>query len=97
MEATGVPLGIFDDTDFGEETLPFGPGDLLVVCSDGYAEAHNDANEIFGYDNLAACIAAVADRPIQEVYTHIVDTVAAFVQGREQSDDQTIIVLKGKE
>ena len=97
LEATGLPLGILDDTDYGEETLPFGPGDLLVVCSDGYAEAHNADNEIFGYDALLSCIAEVVDQPAQAIFTHITDTVAAFVQGREQSDDQTIIVLKGKE
>ena len=41
VEATGFPFGIFDETDFGEETLSMGPGDLLVISSDGFAEAHN--------------------------------------------------------
>lgn len=97
LEATGVPFGIFDDMDFLEETISLGPGDLLVVSSDGFAEAHNAAGEIFGYDRLLQLVGAAANLPVAALYTEISTRVAAFVQGNEQSDDQTLIIVKGEE
>jgi serine phosphatase RsbU (regulator of sigma subunit) len=97
LEATGVPFGIFDDTDFGEETLALGPGDLLVISSDGFAEAHNAAGELFGYDRLLAAIETAAVGTAEEISSGISEIVGEFVQGHEQSDDQTLIVLRGKE
>lgn len=97
LEATGVPFGIFDDADFGEEVLALGPGDMLVISSDGFAEAHNAAGELFGYDRLLTAIEAAMGGAASQVSDAISTTVAEFVLGHEQSDDQTLIVLCGKE
>jgi len=97
VEATGIPFGIFDEADYGEETLAMGPGDLLVISSDGFAEAHNAADEIFGYQHLVDVVDAAANMAAAALYEHISAQIADFVHGREQSDDQTLIILKGKE
>ena len=95
IEPTGMPLGVFPDVEYGEETLPFGPDDLLVVASDGFAEAHNDEHEMFGYDRLLAAINAAAHLPARRIADDLLAQVAAFAGPCEQADDQTLIVLKG--
>lgn len=97
LEATGLPLGIFPDAEYDEVALPFGAGDVLVVASDGFAEAHNNAYTLFGYDRLLAAIDAAAHLPARQIADHLLAEVAQFVQHCEQSDDQTLIVLRGIE
>lgn len=97
LEPTGMPLGILPDTDYEEVTLPFGPHDLLVIASDGFAEAHNDDYELFGYERLLAAIDGAAHLPARQIADRLIAEVAQFVQHCEQSDDQTLIVLKGVE
>ncbi|MCB0152110.1 MAG: SpoIIE family protein phosphatase, partial [Caldilineaceae bacterium] len=71
--------------------------DLLVICSDGFPEASNVAEEMFGYDRLLHAIGDIAGRSAAEIGKYLSEAVAEFVMGHEQSDDQTIIVAKGKE
>ena len=97
LEPTGLPLGIFPDSGYDEVTLPFGPRDLLVLASDGFAEAHNTAGELWGYDRLLAAINEVAHLSAREIAEHLTAEAARFGQHCEQADDQTLIVLKGKE
>ena len=97
VEPTGMPLGILPDTDYEEVTLPFGPGDLLVIASDGFAEAHNNDYELFGYNRLLAAIDRAAHLPARQIADALIAEVTHFVQHCEQSDDQTLIVLKGVE
>lgn len=97
LEATGLPLGIFEETDFDEQIVRLDVGDLLVICSDGFPEASNCAGDLYGYDALLADIDRVAGRSTAEIAASLARTVAEFTAGCEQSDDQTIIVIKGKE
>lgn len=97
LEATGMPLGIFDDADYEEHVVRLDIGDLLVICSDGFPEASDVAEQMFGYDRLLHAIDDIADRSAAEIGKYLSEAVAEFVMGHEQSDDQTIIVAKGKE
>jgi serine phosphatase RsbU (regulator of sigma subunit) len=40
--ARGLPLGLQPDARYAEEKLAMGPGDALVVYSDGLVEARDD-------------------------------------------------------
>src|SRR5207244_3397015 len=48
IEATGLPLGLFDDADYDEFTFNAKPGDKFVFFSDGILDARNEAGELFG-------------------------------------------------
>lgn len=56
---TGVPLGLFDSMQYGEETRPFHPGDFLVLCSDGVTECDRD-RELYGEERLLALVDKLA-------------------------------------
>lgn len=97
LDATGLPLGIFEAADFEELVVRLASDDLLVICSDGFPEASNHAGDLYGYDNLLQLIEAVHAQSPHEIATALSRAVAEFAAGCEQSDDQTIIVIKGKE
>ena len=48
IEATGLPLGLFDDAEYDEFTFKAKPGDMFVFFSDGILDARNRAGDMFG-------------------------------------------------
>lgn len=96
LEPTGLPLGIFERTEYEEHVIRLDTGDLLVVCSDGFPEASNHAGDLYGYTRLLEAIEDVADQRSADIVAALEQEVSGFVEGFEQSDDQTIIVIKGK-
>ena len=65
IEATGLPLGLFDDAEYEEFTSAAKPGDMFVFFSDGILDARNRAGEMFGRERRRAdhCRAAPTVTP----------------------------------
>lgn len=49
----GLPVGLIPDAVFERNDLPFGPGDRLVLFSDGFTECPLPSGDDFGEDGLA--------------------------------------------
>ncbi len=96
IEATGLPLGLFDDVEYDEFTFRAKPGDLFVFFSDGILDARNRAGELFGRTRLAEVVRGVMDAPAQTVVDKIFDAAAAHSAGVEAFDDQTVVAIKVK-
>src|SRR5499427_5565443 len=47
IEATGLPLGLFDDAEYDELSFSAKPGDMFVFFSDGILDARNQAGDLF--------------------------------------------------
>src|SRR6202521_6079529 len=56
IEATGLPLGLFDDAEYDEFTFKAKPGDMIVFFSDGILDARNKAGDMFGRHRTEAII-----------------------------------------
>jgi len=95
LEAADPPLGIWPKHFFSRESIPFGPGDLLVVCSDGIFEAENPAGERVGYDLLLEWIQSATPHSANAIGQAILQKVNDFSRQWHQTDDQTLLVLKG--
>ncbi len=72
-------------------------GDVLVVATDGFSEASNASGEMFGYERLLHLLEQIASLSAEEIASEMFHRILQFSEGQEQSDDQTIIVLKGIE
>src|SRR6266567_1656452 len=57
IEATGLPLGLFDDADYDEFTFNAKPGDKFVFFSDGILDARNEAGDLFGRSRVEEIVA----------------------------------------
>ncbi len=93
IRATGVPLGMFPNATWREETLVMEPGDLLCVYSDGITEALNSADEEFGLERLSGLLSV---EPPARVCEAVFDAVSAFAGDTSQYDDQTLLLLSRK-
>jgi phosphoserine phosphatase RsbU/P len=77
-----------------ESSLTFGPGDLLVLFTDGISEAMNELGDCFGEPRLAELLEEHAHLPFEELRERILREIDAFVGGAPQHDDMTMILLK---
>lgn len=86
-------VGLIKELSFtaGEATL--GPGEMLVLYTDGVTEAEDAAGAQFGEDRLGALIDRIPGRRSSAVIEETVAEVEAFSAGREQADDITLLVL----
>jgi sigma-B regulation protein RsbU (phosphoserine phosphatase) len=96
IEATGLPLGLFDDADYDELTFEAKPGDLFVFFSDGILDARNRAGELFGRQRVEQIVSRCLDSSADKVVSSLFRAVAEFAAGVEVFDDQTVVAVKVK-
>jgi phosphoserine phosphatase RsbU/P len=75
-----------------DATLELGPGDMLVLYTDGIVESMNGDNEQYDLERLCQQLRAFADEPVSAICERILDDVAAYSPIAE--DDRTILVLR---
>jgi sigma-B regulation protein RsbU (phosphoserine phosphatase) len=92
LNPTGAAIGLIEDAEFGEKTLDFHEGDLLVMYTDGVTEAVNIQNDMFGSERLAAIIKRLPQSPPQEVVRGIREGLDNFIGGMPFADDTTVVV-----
>jgi sigma-B regulation protein RsbU (phosphoserine phosphatase) len=91
-DAGGLPLGIDADETYGESTIRFDRGDLMVLYTDGITEARDPAGGMLGVERLDAAL-----KPCQNAQTAvdaICDTARRFTGPRKPDDDQTIVAAR---
>jgi serine phosphatase RsbU (regulator of sigma subunit) len=94
LRTGGVVLSILEDFPYEEETVSIGPGDVLVIYSDGITEAANPAEVQFGEERLARVIQDHRQEGAASLMECIITEVNAFAAGRAQADDMTLVVVK---
>jgi len=96
IQATGLPLGLFDDAEYEEFTFSPKPGGVFVFFSDGILDAQNKARELFGRGRLEQIVAANSGLSAEGVVDAIFKAVAEHAGAEEAFDDQTVVVLRVK-
>ncbi|HBY59035.1 MAG TPA: hypothetical protein DEH78_04390 [Solibacterales bacterium] len=94
LDGPGLALGLFPKRTQAEAEAFLGPGDILVIYSDGVTEAQNIEEEEFEMDRLVACVRNHGGRPAREIVDAILSEIDAFAGGAPQFDDITIMVVK---
>jgi len=96
IEATGLPLGLFDDAEYEEFTFRTRPGDMFVFFSDGILDASNKAGEMFGRRGVERVIASCGDQSPECVVASLFQAVEEHSAGETAFDDQTVVAIKVK-
>ncbi|MGA9798015.1 MAG: GAF domain-containing protein [Terriglobales bacterium] len=96
IEATGLPLGLFDDAEYDEITFKAKPGDMFIFFSDGIMDARNKAGDMFGRHRteaiIAECMNISADCVVKSLFKAVTDHAA----GEEAFDDETVVAIRVK-
>ena len=91
LEATGIPLGMFNGTDYVLEKVKFKKDDIIVLYTDGIVEANN-GTEMFTIERLQDYIKANKDKSIEEIIDILIKSVSEF--SYKQEDDITVVLGK---
>ncbi len=97
IEATGLPLGLFDDVSYDEFRFKMKPGDMFVCFSDGILDARNRSGELFGRGRVETIIAECAGKSADCVVNSLFKAAAEHSAGVETFDDQTVVAIKVKD
>ena len=96
IEATGLPLGLFDDADYDEFSFHAKPGDMFVFFSDGILDASNKAGELFGRERVERIVAENPTAPTDTIVKMIFQAVAEHASGEDAFDDETVVAVRVK-
>jgi phosphoserine phosphatase RsbU/P len=96
IEATGLPLGLFDDASYDEFHFEANPGDMFVFFSDGILDARNRSGDLFGRSRVENIIANCTGQSAASVVDRLFKAVGEFSAGVETFDDQTVLAIKVK-
>lgn len=88
LRATGMPLGMLPGSSYDVVELDVPTDGMLVVVSDGVAEAHAPDGAMYGFDRVRRVVGETHD-PTSAVVTDVDDFTAGA-----QEDDITIVVLR---
>jgi sigma-B regulation protein RsbU (phosphoserine phosphatase) len=93
LTATGPALGFPWFAPIREAYAAFGPGDGLVLFTDGITEAGPSPDEFFEVAGIQACVGPLWSRSAADVCQGILDE-AARRSGGAFTDDATVVVVK---
>jgi serine phosphatase RsbU (regulator of sigma subunit) len=93
LRARGMPLGAMPDMTYEENEAYLAPGESILLHSDGLAEAHNPAGEMFGFPRLQKVVesSSGSEHLIDECLTELREFVGS---DWEQEDDITLVTLQ---
>ncbi len=91
LDCAGTLLGVVSDPALSDVHVELGPGDAVVLYTDGVTEARR-GNELFGEARLLTALESLAGRPAEEMASGLEAAVADF--RRSASDDTAILVLQ---
>ena len=90
----GPLLGAVANGSFSKGSVDLHEGDVLVLYSDGVLEAHNYADEEFGFDRLEDQVKLGSKGDADAALFSMLGAVQDFVGGCPQADDMSLVVVR---
>jgi sigma-B regulation protein RsbU (phosphoserine phosphatase) len=94
LDAEGLIVGVNQQVNFEEKSLPIEPGDIILFYTDGLIEAENGMGEFFGIDRVESLlIEHCEDAPDMLINAYLM-CLQQFCQTDSFKDDVTMMVFK---
>ena len=94
LKSNGVPLGLILGARYKEGDLTMGPGDALLVYTDGITEALNPEEEEFGETGLLEAATRHQSLPLRDLAAGLERDLDAFARGVPFHDDRTLVIVR---
>ena len=92
LKPTGLPVGLMPEAQYTQDSVELGPGDLLVLYTDGITEAANPEDDEYGIERLAAICSENRQASLDDLAAAIEQNLDDFAQGVPYADDRTFVL-----
>ncbi len=93
LAPTGPIVGLLDDASYTSRRVRLGPGDVLLLFTDGITELENTEHEEFGTDRLVRLVRGHTAVGGKALFAAIRDELEEFSASDEGLDDDATLVL----
>ncbi|MEQ1353032.1 MAG: PP2C family protein-serine/threonine phosphatase, partial [Candidatus Acidiferrum sp.] len=94
MDKGGMVLGVYEESEYEENSLTVPQDALLVGYSDGLVEPENVYGEEFGIRRLLEAAVRVQSSAPSSVAEALMTTAEEWAGSADQADDMTVIVAR---
>ena len=96
VQVEAYPLGVRPDTEYRAIDVRLLPGDYVVLHSDGFSEASDANQQMFGFDRTMEVIRQGCSEGLspEDLIERLLAEVKAFTGDEPQADDMTCVVIK---
>lgn len=88
--AQQIPLGLFGGGACASQHIPFEPGDIFALLTDGVVESGEERDGEAGLELLGRSLRKSHDLPLSD----ILDLCNESISGEEQHDDRTLLLVR---
>src|SRR5438477_2477440 len=93
VESTGLPLGMFHNSEFSATRVQLEPGDTLFLYTDGLSEARH-ADDEYGVERVLTLVRQQAGRQPAELIGACLDDLRSFTKGERGLDDLSLLAIR---
>jgi serine phosphatase RsbU (regulator of sigma subunit) len=90
----GMPLGAMRNFPYTLHETELENGDTVLLLTDGLPEQKNADGEMFDYSRVQSVYLEAVERPPDEIIKHLADAGDTWMNGVQQDDDITMLVIK---
>ncbi|MGB2804478.1 MAG: SpoIIE family protein phosphatase [Candidatus Zixiibacteriota bacterium] len=94
LEATGLPVGIFQSGEYSAQRVQLVCGDSLLLYTDGLTEAQDKASAEYGAERLAGLVKGRHDLSPQALTELCLEDLTRFMSSAPKTDDLSIMVIR---
>lgn len=93
LPGRGIALGVVQDPGWGYSNIEIGPGQALLLYTDGIVDAHDPALAPFGSERILETAMSNLGRPAGSILEDLLSRLQRFTEDQPQFDDITLIAV----
>ena len=94
LTGNGLVMGLFSAVHYDVKKTKLGPGDMLVLYSDGVTEAADSADVEFGEKGLAEFLVQCAHLRCEDIVNELVEHMRKWRGTTSFADDFTVVLVR---
>jgi sigma-B regulation protein RsbU (phosphoserine phosphatase) len=93
LAVSGLPIGLDDRAKYKTESLDLGPGDQLLLYTDGFVDAVNVDGQRFGDQRFFEVVEGLRTLPAGRLIPALIKSIDDFAGDAQQFDDLTAVLI----